>query len=303
MADEPLHAVYQALVDGDKAAARRQLQMLAQTSPSADVYYYGAFVAKDYPQAHALLRRALALEPLHAGANRLHMQLEKQGAIALDGITPDPPTTAPTPTAAPTINDDDLRRRRQSRGKRNRRSLFAFITVSVVLSIMSSWLVALLLGIASWATSPVVEAFGGQPAITAYDGTPIADIPNPAQLPAFPAALSTALPRGATNAMGEVLRDGTLHEYEFRAANGENLAVAVQFFSPFAENVPAHVAIFDPNGQIAERRCQREVIIDEITGAAYICAIDVSGTWKIRIYGREGASTGVYVITSDIVAE
>lgn len=302
MTEETLQAIYQALVDGDKRRARRLIQSVAQHTRSADVYYYGAFVAGDYPQARRLLERALALEPLHTGANRLHMQLEKQGVIALEGVPPAPPTNRPATTSG-TIADADLRRRKQARAKRNHRSLFAFIAVSMVLSLVSSWLVLLLLGIASWATEPVAQAFGGQPAARAYNGTPIAEIDNPARLLDFPAALSTTLPRGATNTTGEVLRDGVLHEYTFQASMGENLAVAVQFFSPFAEDVSSHVAIFDPNERIAERRCSHEVILDEQTGAAYICDIDVSGTWTIRIYGREGASTGVYVVSSDVVAD
>jgi DUF971 family protein len=73
----------------------------------------------------------------------------------------------------------------------------------------------------------------------------------------------------------------------------------VQFFSPFAQDVYPNVAVIDPVGKLAGERCRREIIIDDKTGAAFICSIDVGGEWQVRIFGRDGKSSGVYIVTAE----
>ncbi|MEM6530563.1 MAG: hypothetical protein AAF653_19855, partial [Chloroflexota bacterium] len=191
------------------------------------------------------------------------------------------------------------KRQRIRRPPRQRGPIVLAVAASMLLSVTLSYAVILLLGTGTFIINPVAETFGGEAPITDYNGTPIADVGNPAELLDLPAALSTDLPLGATNATGDVLRNGLLHEYTFRARAGSSIAVAVQFFSPFAENVFPNVAIIDPDEQLAGDRCRREIIIDAQTGAAFICTIDISGDWRVRIFGRDGASSGVYVVTAE----
>lgn len=298
MTQKNVQAAYQAIVDGNIAQARNLLQALVRDAPSADVYYYAAFVTQNPRQAHKLLRKAMQLDPFHAGANRLHHQLEKHGDGVRAHARPDPPQ-GDRPLTTQEIDNASLAARRSKRARRNRRGFAMFFVGSFISSVISAWFLMFLLGLGSRFVNPVAEQFGGGATIRDYEGTPIAEISNPASIPDLPAALSAPLRVGAENTTGEVLRDGVLHEYTFNAISGDEVAVALQFFSPFAEDVIANVAVLDPNDDPAGDRCERQIIIDAQTGAAYICEIDISGGWTIRVFGREGASSGVYVVSAE----
>ncbi len=310
MTEEALQQVYEALVDAEWTRARQQLKQLAQQPPTADFYYYSAFVARKRGQATAVLRRALKLDNFHPGANRLLMQIEDGKVTVPVRIMPDPPHR-PAPrvtTEARVITERDIQHKRRRLQRRNRRprsrSRIAIVMVSaLLLSLSSSWLVMMLLGVGGGFTNPVLEAAGVQEGIRNYKGTPIAEVEYPARLSDLPATFNAILELGGANATGEVLRDGALHEYTLIAAQGQSMAIAVQFFSPFAEDVYPNVAILDPAGNHAEEQCRREVIIDTQTGAAFVCSIHVSGSWRVRVFGDEGESSGVYVVTADVLID
>lgn len=285
---------------GEKSEARQQLRELGKTHPpNADLYYYAALLAKNAERAQSFLDRALALDPLHAGANRLDYRLKHEGFAAILGAEVEAPQAVVhrEPEAVDAMPLVEPKLRQQS--KRSRRALLMFMTVGIMVSLTMSYVLMLALGAGAAIINPVSEVLGGEESLDVFDGINIDEIENPARLLNFPVAVSAPVERGGSNAVGDILRVGVLHEYTFDAYSGEEIAVAVQFFSPLADNVIGNVAVLDPNDYLAGSRCERQIIIDRQTGAAYICQIDVSGAWRIRIFGREGESSGVYVVTTD----
>lgn len=108
---------------------------------------------------------------------------------------------------------------------------------------------------------------------------------------------TAALTRGGT--VADVLDAGFAHEYIFTAAAGEEVAIAIQFFSPTAKAVEKNVAILDADGVNAETHCVRDEIFTDGSGAAFICTIHRGGKWKLQVFGRDGESTGAYVVSYD----
>jgi hypothetical protein len=111
---------------------------------------------------------------------------------------------------------------------------------------------------------------------------------------------SADLTRGSP--VSDVLDPGFAHEYTFPATAGQEIAVAVQFFSPTAKKVDANVAVLDPDGINAEEHCQRDYIFVDGSGVAFTCQAHKSGSWKIQLFGRANESTGVYVVTYDVMS-
>jgi hypothetical protein len=309
MTDVRLLAVHKAISMGDVQRARKLLKTLAKDLPEkADVYYYGAFVASNARQAEQMLRRALSVDELHSGANRLDYILRTEGFDTLRITPPDEPRDSGVTITQThkTLKTEDIVERQRAVNRRYRRGFFRNRRRSgwtflgwLVLSLSSSWLVMLLLGIGSQFTSPVARLLGAPEPIQTIGGQPVTSYQNPATLSELPSSSSGEIERGEAGTTGDVMRAGALHEYTFEARQGEVLAVAVQFFSPFAENVVDNVAVKDPEGRAAGERCQRDFIIDEKTGVVFICRVDVSGDWLLRIYGREGESSGVYIVSAE----
>ncbi len=128
--------------------------------------------------------------------------------------------------------------------------------------------------------------------VTEINGTPVYARPD-AVVVVIPAK-STELTR--QQAISDILEPGFAHEYVFAAELGEELAIGVQFFSPTAQQVSRNVAILDPDGGDGERFCVRERILQGDNGVAFICPIHKAGQWKLRLFGREGESSGAYVV-------
>jgi hypothetical protein len=97
----------------------------------------------------------------------------------------------------------------------------------------------------------------------------------------------------------DVLDPGFAHEYTFNTTSGQEFAIAIQFFSPTATSVSANVAIVDGDGVNAESHCERDTIFVDGSGIAFICQVHKGGNWKLQVFGRDGQSTGVYVVTYD----
>ena len=95
----------------------------------------------------------------------------------------------------------------------------------------------------------------------------------------------------------DVLDPGFAHEYTFNTTTGDEFAIAIQFFSPTATNVSANVAIVDGDGVNAEDHCERDTIFIDGSGIAFVCQVHKGGAWKLQVFGRDGESTGVYVVT------
>jgi hypothetical protein len=100
-------------------------------------------------------------------------------------------------------------------------------------------------------------------------------------------------------AVTDVLDAGFAHEYTFTATTGEEIAIAIQFFSPTAKAVAKNVAVLDADDVNAESHCERDEILVDGSSTAFICQVHKGGTWKLQVFGRDGESTGVYVVTYD----
>jgi DUF971 family protein len=162
--------------------------------------------------------------------------------------------------------------------------------------------------------APTSETRPGLPAN--IDATPIPDVvevtvsgplPTPdgnsqtyaddAAAAGFQVQPNKSVPVKQGNPVSDVLDPGYAHEYTFNATAGDEIAIAIQFFSPTATQVDANVAVVDSDGVNAEAHCQRDNIFIDGSGTAFICQIHKGGTWKLQVFGRDGQSTGVYVVT------
>jgi hypothetical protein len=309
MTDKRLAMLHRAIVVGDVRRARQMVKILAQKLPdNPDVYYYAAYVARDKAHAERMVNRALELDSFHSGTNRLQYQISEIGYEAARAEPPDAPRNAPLTdtTSVPVVKLADLQARQRQRRRwwRNvpRGRLMTLVVSGVILSVSSSWLLMLMLGIGSQFINPVATFLGAPAPIMEHEGRSIIDYANPAELEGLGASYNTEFGRGEAGTTGDILRDGAMHEYELEARAGEEIAIAVQFFSPFADNVPENVAVIDPAGRLADDQCERDYILDQYTGIVYICDINVSGVWKVRIFGKERESSGVYVVTADTFA-
>jgi hypothetical protein len=74
------------------------------------------------------------------------------------------------------------------------------------------------------------------------------------------------------------------------------MAVYVQFLSLSANRVSRNVVLLRPNGSNATGGCERGTILQGDNNITLTCVLDTTGTWKIRILGRQGESVGVYFV-------
>jgi len=132
----------------------------------------------------------------------------------------------------------------------------------------------------------------GATPVTEIQGTPVYARPDAVVVVA--PAKTTDLVR--QQPVSDILEPGFAHEYVFTAQQGEEIAVGVQFFSPTAQGVGRNVTILDPDELSAERVCQRDHILEGDNGVVFICPVHKSGRWKVRLFGREGESSGAYVV-------
>ena len=141
-----------------------------------------------------------------------------------------------------------------------------------------------------------LDAYGsastGATPVTEIQGTPVYARPDAVVVVA--PAKTTDLVR--QQPISDILEPGFAHEFVFTVQQGEEVAVGVQFFSPTAQGVGRNVTILDPDGLSAERVCQRDQILEGDNGVVFICPVHKSGRWKLRLFGREGESSGAYVV-------
>ena len=128
--------------------------------------------------------------------------------------------------------------------------------------------------------------------VTAINGTPVYARPDAVVVvsPLKSQILTRQQP------ISDILEPGFAHEYRFNATQGEELAIGIQFFSPTAQRVSRNIAILDPGGRNAGGECQQDSLLQGDNGLIFSCQIHMSGDWQIRLFGREGESSGVYVV-------
>ena len=308
--------VLRAIQAGDKARARRLLSDMLKIYPTAEAWYLASQVTETTAHEIKCLQRALVIDPYHVEARRRLSRLAMGTAGPLEGAAsgsaastetsplPPPRQLAPdvlkpkklstqlTPALKPEDEQTpDLKpvRRRKKRGT----WFYLGLASTLLLSLTSVYFVMTVLG--SSVPGSILGFFTGDQPITEIDGVPIEEVEDAVKL----VEPSTTTPLRRSSPVSDALTPGYAHEYDFEVSRGEEIAIGVQFFSPTAQNVSRNVAIFDANGRDASGHCQEETIIDAHSGSAYICQIHVGGIWRLRILGREGESTGAYIVTME----
>lgn len=332
-----LDAIQTALQQGDKKRARKLLRPLldSASAPTADLWMLAAAACESPEQEIGCLKQALKLDPQHTQAKQCYRQLKQTLTEAdmpsLDLLVDDMPpvemlTTPPPPPSRPI---DVFAIKREQRRRNQRRWTTIGCIGSILLSLSTSYFVLTVLG--SPIAAQVRQILGGGGPASPRIGTPVFGITEPTpvlnqeSLPANTANTSSSdstqpTPRPASTQssgsqftvqpdessrltenepLSDVLDPGFTHEFTFSAQRGSEIAIAIQFFSPTATNVTSNVAILNPDGRNAESSCERDTIFTDGTGIAFICKINISGVWRLQVFGQEGSSTGVYVVTYD----
>ena len=290
--------IMSAIQAGDKARARRLLQAMLKINPSAEAWYQASRLTESPEHELKCLKKALAMDPYHVESRRRMLTLEKPSGPAVvthaEGqFAPD--VARPKKLESETLPKliDDTIPLKKARPQRKKRSPWVYVGIAgaITLSLVSSFFVLTFLG--SSVPGQILGAVTGEQPVTEIDGVPLEQVED-APLKVEPSTVKN-LPR--ENPLSDTLTAGIEHAYDFQADAGENLAIAVQFFSLGAGNVPRNVVILDPDGHEASSHCRHETIMDANSGAAFVCQIHLSGQWQIRILGRDGESTGAYVVT------
>lgn len=280
-----LKPIHDALDAGDKAAARKLLRPILAQQPTAEVWYLAARACESDEQAIKALRKALALEPLHTQANRLLLRLE--GAKPCQA-----PQSSYVVTPVTPIKEEELAPLKKVKHQR-KRTVWTYIGCagSILLSLTA------LLIVMNFTGSPVLGNLlgflSGSGPVREIEGTPV-EQRDDAPLVVTPQQSKNLRTEGT---LSDTLSSGYSHEYTFDASAGEEIAVMVQFLSPTASSVSRNVAILNPDGGNGERQCMRDSILQGDNGVVLVCNIDRTGVWRVRIFGRDGESTGAYVVS------
>ncbi|NWG16873.1 MAG: hypothetical protein HXY41_09580 [Chloroflexi bacterium] len=306
---DSLQPVREAIKAGDKRRARELLRPLLADDPTADTWFLAAQASPTREQAIRFLNRALALDPTHERAGRA---LSRLSAPADDALPPleslvQPPISIPE-TALPPLKKARAQRRRSS---------WALVGLAGSLLLSLSLTYAALTALGSPIAAQVRAILGGGPSQSS-EGTPVFGQPRQpdsgapvigqpsgggdGSIGSSPSSSFVVRPNKSVELkrqqpVSDVLDAGFAHEYTFEAARGEEIAVGVQFLSPTAKKVGMNVAVIGPDGYNAESRCQRDQILTDGSSVAFICTVHQSGIWKLQLFGRDGESTGVYVVT------
>lgn len=279
MPSDSFQPIRDALKAGDKQTAGRLLTPLIRSEPTAEIWYLAAQACPTKAKAITCLRRALELDPFHNGANRLLFKLE--GAK--------PSTEEEQPTVE--VLAADLPPLKPVRRKKRRSTAGWLVLISLLLFGMSCSLITMnMVGIITGPITAITTITGGPTPVSAIDGVPLADVED-APLRVEPSQVK-AIQRTDTN----VIEPGYAHEYTFSGAANQEVALYVQFLSVAANRVSRNVALLRPDGSDASALCHRDAILQGDNNITLTCSLDTSGTWKIRILGRNGESVGVYFV-------
>lgn len=277
--DHPTQSTYINLWNSQiKKDAIKPLTPVAQ---SADDWVNRAMLTKDNAEAIIYLKRALELEPLHSRANRMLFQLE--GAKTFKQ-----PQTDALP---PFKSEDDLEPLKKVNRKRQRGGWFYLGIIAFVLSSLSATYFVL-----NVTGSPIVGQINrlltGKGPVTEINGTPVNDIPN-VILTLQPESIKTLT---KSVPVADELQPGYMVEYRYAAQAGDELAVGLKFFSPTALDIRSNVVLLTPDGQPALGCTADQPIAGDPSSIAFSCLVTQSGTWKLRIFGVDGESTGAYTV-------
>ncbi len=269
----------------DHSGKQMAVRPITLPGESAEDWFQKALKTKEKYESIGYLKRALEIDPLHSKANRLLFQVE--------GANPNKKQEQPRQTPTP-IEPGDLEPLKKVRQER-KRSPWTYIALAGFVLMNATLLLVVLTALGQGGNiMAVIDTLRGSPApVLDINGTPARDIPN-IVLTVQPDHSDTIRSEAPAS---DVLDAGRSHEYRFNASSGAEAAIGIQFFSPTARNVKENVVILNPAGQDSTNLCQQDSILQDASGIAYICVINMSGTWRVRVFGIEGESTGAYVIS------
>lgn len=278
MLDELL-PVLAAIEAGDKARARRLLRPLLEQQPTAEMWYLASQAVERPEHELNCLQRALALDPLHASA--------RTRLFALSGGAAQRTPPAPQPSLeALTLPPKKPKARRRGLLARPGCLLLGLLSLAA-----AGYFVASVLGLGI--AGRIAAVLNGAPAVREVNGVPVDQLPDPALV--VPADQTAPLRAGQQEM--QVLPAGYVHEYRFEADARTEVAIYVQFLSLTAKAARRNVAVLDASGRDARGRCQRDAILQDGSGVIYTCQVDRGGTWTVRIFGKEGESSGAYFVS------
>jgi len=269
----------------DHTGKQMAVRPITLPGESAEDWYQKALKAKNRGESIGFLKRALEIDPLHSKANRRLFQLE--------GANPNKRQEALQPTTTPVQTSElaPLKKVRQER----KRSPWTYIAFASFLLMNATLILVVLLsqGQAGGITGFFDTLRGTAAPVLSIEGTPIGEIPNIILTiePIKSEALRSESP------LSDVLDAGRVHEYRFNAASGSEVDIGIRFFSSTAHNIVENIAVLNPAGEASTNVCQQDSIMGDGADLALICTISMSGTWRIRILGIDGESTGAYVIS------
>ncbi len=278
MPPDSLQPIRDALKAGDKPTAQRLLSPLLKTQPTADLWYLAAQACPTDEKALICLRKALELQPQHNGANRMLFKLE--GAKPSAHMEP--------PRVEVVLPDAPLKKVKR---KKKRSPLRVVLLLGLLLFGMScSVLTMNMVGLISGPITALTQFMGGAAPVREVDGQPLSEVSN------APLRVQPSQSKPLEQRTADVIEPGYAHEYTFAGREGREVAVYVQFLSLAANQVSRNVVVLRPDGSDATPKCNRDAILQGDNNLTLICPIDVNGTWKVRILGRERESVGAYFV-------
>jgi len=283
----------QTLIDnGDNKRARHYLKQILKNDPSADAWYLTAVVVDDDLQKIKCLRHALELDAFHTPSNRLlykiegGMPLHEQEKRKQEEEIRQTREIVPLEKIEREMKKDRFQRHAERQRTRTRYGcLFSFL-LSASCSLFAFSAIGMLPGF----IGTVTTLLGGPAPVREIEGTPIQDREDAIII------MTPAQSNEASNQDVEIMDHGYLHEYKFRGSIGTSYAIYVQFMSVSANHVSRNVAIIDPVGEDMTRLCERQRILEGDMGTAFICQVNSSGQWAVRILGVTGESVGAYFV-------
>lgn len=295
---DPIPAIKQALKVNDQKQARQLVRQALKQQPSADLWVMAARLTNNRDQSITCLRKALELDEWHAQANRMLHLIE--GSEPEGGLKTPPSDWQNQTGEKPAAQIQQQARPQTATRQRRRRWRNLGCLFYIILSFSCSMVTMRAVGFSNPVLTTLNTLSGGPTPALEFYGTPLAYYEQ-AAMQMTPVHIDEAS-RSATGNIGlmvesmEILDHGYMHEHTFYARDGEEIAIYVQFLSLNARYVDRHVALVDPADYAARDVCEEHRILQDNTNIAFICPIDRTGTWRVRIVGVDGESTGAYFV-------
>jgi len=302
-----LEEVRRAIKAQDYARAKELLRPILKTQPSAEAWFLATYLTDDKEKKVDFARKALQLDPLHSGANRMLGPLK--GEFTYTESTVERSERAQKLLEEATAHHTTARNvnQRIARRKRSRRAL-GCVTWFLVSSLCTATLVMNLIGVWTAPLGVVNQVSSGIAPVTQYEGVPLAQLEFPVNV--VPITLDTPYDSSTGEPAVNVLSHGHAHAYTFQMYGGRAMAVIIGFITPNPRDFKRNVAMYDAQGNdITDSQCVQVDPPPEIydqqpvfqTVAQYVsllmlaCPASMSGQYQVKIAGVEGESSGLYV--------